>query len=433
MEFTADAQLRQGSHLFVNIAGRAVCLLHVVADYEGGGSFSNEAVFPLPQNFSLDVFDDFIQGILISWQKELDWEFIDCDTGVCVTMEGDDKGLDGTTLTVSPEYFVEDFHSTILGTEATLFDNSVRINGMASYFNSLGASELINVNIDWDGITVLALTDNPAVSPGNVCVKEFSIEHSEDFSNLHSMLSKILCTRISKQDVNQDFANIFHKKLIRSTSTKLWDLVRSYITIKLFELEDRFFQNFGFEGKDPHLMIGGDFVKLIPASYAFLSVIDGLQLRGRYKVSIDNSMRFVAGVVTQGDNRFICPFREIYPGNYIYLSTEKGGSGKKGKTSFQGKLKFDETPEDDSAELLLGQVGGMFTFETPGRGSFYLKPDRDVYFPNLEREDDFLKGGFKEENHKLVIDCRVIPVVYGPDVEANLERVPEWLQGIDIK
>jgi hypothetical protein len=435
MQFTAQAKLRQSSHLFVIVNGGSLSLFHVVADYEGGGSFSHQSDFPLPDGFSLEILDEFLSKVLLKWQKEISWELLDCEGEVCYipqnSQEEFDNGLDGATLIIDASYYVEDFKSTLLGVKAVQYDQQAMINGAAGYFDSLGASEMIFVNLGWDEIIVLALAQNKDIprQEGNICVKEFRIDNSFDLDSIYERISKVQGMSLSEAEVSNTLKNLFHKKICRSTSIEIADLLRSFVTIKLFDLQDSFFKQFGFNGTNPLLLIGGDLAKLLPRNYSVLSVIDGLQLRGSYEVGLDLESRFTAGAVTQRDREFICPLREIYPGGYRYVSTEKGGSGKMGKVAFRGEVKYNDERE---TSLILGQVGNIYTFNVQGEGEFFLKPAKNVYFPNLEREGDYLKGEFKDSTNKLVLDCRKIPVIYGPDVEANASRMRDWLQGLKL-
>jgi hypothetical protein len=201
-------------------------------------------------------------------------------------------------------------------------------------------------------------------------------------------------------------------------------------------------------------MISGDLIHLMPDEYSFLAVADGLGLRGRYRVFLDNFEKFKAGMVTQLDKSFACPIRELYPAGYVYISTEKGGSGRKGEVAFRGKLEFasQDVVEDsstsagreqtDNMNMILGQAGEIYTFPlfqkkkdgefVAAKGEYFLKPAKNVYFPNLEKDGEYLKGRFDERDCGLILDCRKIPVVYGPDESTNSSRVRNWLQGLDF-
>jgi hypothetical protein len=511
MEITSQAQLRESSHIFVVIKGGSLSLIHVVADYEGGRSFSHTFTVSLPRRFNLDHFDAFLANVLLKWQKNIDWEFIDCDSGVCLKAKESEWGLDGATILIASEFYVDGFTSSLLGVEAEEITDNMVIDGMASYFESLGASELVSVFLDWDEIVILVLARNPNIQDdtGKVYVKEFRIKNTFDVTQFPSSFSKVLSLNFGQEELAHYMYNVFHKRIDKSTSVKLWDIMRGYITLKLFELKDSVFKEFGFRGSNSILLVGGDLVRLAPQNFILLAVIDGLQLRGRYKISIDESQRLIAGVSTLGDRKFICPIDEVYPLGYNYLSTEKGGSGKKGNISFRGKLlgsdigdidqqrggtfnnksvsdvkkaffekdvgdvrennvlsknadngkNLDNDKNADNGKnagssknvgsskqaadgnkegndkrgdykFILGQVGRIYSFDIPGSGEYHLQPAKDVYFPNLVRDGKFLKGRFDDKCKKLIIDCRRIPVVYGPDVTSNAPRVRNWLQGI---
>lgn len=438
MQLSSLSQKGQSSHLFVVLSRGCLSCLLVVADYEGAGSFSEYCEFPVQVDFNVENLDSFLQSILEIWEEVIGWKILRCKDEICTPMTGQGEGIDSASLIVSKEYYSKGLRSLFLGVDAVLFSDKCLINGAASYMDSLGVTDMVSVFLNWDEIIVLALTRG---KDSNIKVKEFRIESDNSFSKLGPNIKNLLSVKFSKEDLKSVFANVMDTRIVSSRSLEVWDLLRSYVTVSLFNVRDRVFREFGMETKNALLTISGDIARVISRDQLFISVIDGLQLRGRYKVAIDTQSRMTVGAVSLGkdvDRReFICPIREIHPPGYMYLSMEKGGSGTLGKACFKGKIRGRVSSGDLSGskvndELIVGQVGQVYTFNVKGSGSILIKPEKSVYFPNLERKGQYLQAKFSEDINKIIVDCRRIPAVYGPDVSTNFRRVSNWIQGLNL-
>lgn len=420
----------QGSHLFVVLSRGCLSCLLIVADYEGAGSFSEYCEFPVPRDFDISNLDRFLESILRIWEEEIGWKILRCEGEVCTPMTGEGEGINGTSLIVSDEYYSKGLRSLLLGVDAVLFSDKHLINGMANYMDAMNVTDMVSVFLNWDEIIVLSLTRD---SDSNVKVREFRVEGDNNLNKLGPNIKNLLSVSFQEEDQKSIFANVMDTRIVSSRSPEIWDLLRSYVTVSLFNVRDRAFREFGMETKDALLTISGDIARVIPKDQLFISVIDGLQLRGRYKFAIDTQSRMMVGAVSLGKKEFICPIREVYPRGYMYLSMERGGSGILGKACFKGKVRKQVSSGDEFEDkMIVGQVGQLYTFDVKGRGNILLKPERSVYFPNLEKKGEYLQGSFSEDTDKVVVDCRRIPAVYGPDVGANFRRVSGWIQGLDL-
>jgi len=430
------SQKGQSSHLFVVLSGGCLSCLLVVADYEESRSFSEYCDFPVSRDFDILNLDSFLQDILGTWGEAIGWKILKCEDEVCMPMAGEGEGIDSASLIVSKEYYSKGLRSILLGVDAVLVSDKCLIDGMARYMGSLGVTDMISVFLDWDEIIVLFLTQtgkSDGSGGSNIKVREFRIEGDNSFHKLGPNIRNLLSVNFPGEDLKSVFANVMNMRIVRSRSPEVWDLLRSYITVSLFNVKDVIFRKFGMETKDALLTISGDMARVVPVDQLFISVIDGLQLRGRYKFAVDNQSRMTVGAVSLGKKEFACPIREVYPPGYMYISTEKGGSGVLGKACFRGKISHQSSHGNDLVEnMIIGQVGQMYTFDVKGEGNILIKPERSVYFPNLERQGEYLRGKFSEGIDKIVVDCRRIPAVYGPDVEANSRRVSGWLQGLNL-
>jgi hypothetical protein len=100
-----------------------------------------------------------------------------------------------------------------------------------------------------------------------------------------------------------------------------------------------------------------------------------------------------------------------------------------------GTGSVEKVEEDEAGEtLILGQTGNMYAYPVKGSSMLRLQPARSVFFPNLAREKiegkTYLTSELSSEISSVIVDCRKIPVVYGPDAEANHRRVSEWTHSL---
>jgi len=162
-----------------------------------------------------------------------------------------------------------------------------------------------------------------------------------------------------------------------------------------------------------------------------LALVDGLQLRGTFQMAIDRELRAVAGGVSYIQKRFAFPFSGLFASRYVYVSPEKGATGRTGEVAFRGRLVGSEDRVDDSEQFVLGQTGQIVNVTVPHGKKLYIDPAKSVYFPHLETvivdKKRTLAVDVPDGIEQVVIDCRTIPVVYGPDAHTNLRRVASWI------
>jgi len=247
-----------------------------------------------------------------------------------------------------------------------------------------------------------------------------------------TMVPSLLSTRMRKDVLIDALSNVRDRKVTAVGSDDVRDVLRGYVTGALFGMKDPEFQVFGSKS-DHGLIVTGDIARVLPEKNTILSVIDGLQLRGRYSIFVDREQRGVPAVVASESGAFIFPLPDIYPRRYEYISTQKGGSGKNGQTAFRGRIRQQGCVDDRDDIIIVGQTGHVYSFSVQGAGNVLLQPSKSVYFPAMEKvmmgEDVYVTTEYSSQSASVIVDCRTIPVVYGPDALANHQRISEWLRG----
>lgn len=434
MPFPARLETQGGSHLFVTLAGKCVSFLIVDSDVSGERPALYCRNFTIGSRVTPDNLDYFLAKALKVWSKEIDWDLVSCDDELCMLALSEGDTVDGVTLIVDRAFSKEPFHSMVLGVDAVVFDERMSVDAAANYLDVLEASAIINVVANWDGVRVYVTTGGEvARKGGGILVREMAIEQDMLEHIPEKTMPSLLGVSLRKDELIDLVANIRAQKVTEISSNAASDALRAFLTAALFNMRDQTLQVFGHDSPDPFLLISGEIARALPVSYLILSVIDGLQLRGRYTIGIDKNYASLPAAIVKAKRTVPIPVNSIYPLRYMYVSTEKGASGKDGQTSFRGRL-VEIGVEDEMGEMIVGQTGDIVTYATENPGKVLLQPARSVYFPNLIREkmgeEQYLVAEFSKRDAGVIIDCRKIPAVYGPDAQANMSRIRNWIQGL---
>ncbi len=338
----------QNSRLFVGLSGGCLSCFLADADYDASTFFLEHFATRIPQNFLLKDLDPFFENLLVEWGKELDRKLVDCTPGVCMPATHG-FGLNGATLVTSSEYYDTKFKSELLGVRPVIYDSGAQIEAVARATRDLEVSSLIYVQLNWDETAVFFATSKNH----NTHVSEFRVNSKLPFVHEIPNFSSFAAVKLEKDELHDFSLNLFDERPIFSQSSKVWDFLRCYISANLISIQDKVFREFGLNDENAQLIITGDLCRLIPQEQVLLAVVDGLQLRGHYRISID---RDNIGMVALNSNPETFPFaiNKIYPGGYIYISPEKGGTGKSGSRAFTGRI---DSGEQQDASLMLGQTG----------------------------------------------------------------------------
>jgi len=437
MQYPVLPDTERDSHLFVTLAGRTITWHLVHADYKDGTSEIETLVLPVPRDFSADELDDLLSQGFNVWAEDIGWDLIDCEKEICLLSLCEGECVAGASLIAAAPYDIEPINSLVLETSSEKFDSQSYIDAAAHYFRKFGLSHLVYVVLNWEGIRVLYVSNQGRTigSQEGIVVREMQIEPSflDDIST--SSLSSLLSVRV-RNDVRIDtISNVRTRGINTCVSQEVQDILRAYLTAALFGVKDSGLQSFGIDTPDGAVLITGDIPRSLPVASSILSVIDGLQLRGRYRIAVDRDLRSIPGGYAAKSKVFAFPMYSVFPVWYQYISTEKGGGGREGETAFRGFIRALYTDRNGIQEdLLVGQTGRIIASKVEGGGKLYLEPAKKVYFPNMMQEKYEGRRYFVAEYGSMVssviVDCRKIPVVYGPDAEANYKRVRDWIHSL---
>lgn len=422
----------KNSHLFSVIAQGKILVYFSFADYEENTSFSRYATYPLPSDFEISLFDALIRDILITWGSDIGLDLRTDSSGIFSAIFFQSQQIGGTSLIVDKSHYLEGYKSRVLNCGASPMGDDERLDYAAKYMRIFKPSDLLWVNIGWDKISVYFISKVGGVNSQEADIKEFSIDSDLMDKDMAAQLQNVIGVHIEKDNIRNILSNVLQKKIVTSTSTEVWDVLRSFVTTSLIKVKDSVFKSFGMKTDDAHLVITGDMSSVLSSETLFLSVIDGLQIRGRYRVILDRDQKSIVFGESLRGKSFVLPLAGIFEDRFLYLSCETDARTKEGDLAFTGKLESNLGKEGFNQEEIVGQVGYFHTFDLGGTGRITITSNGSVYFPNLARDGKNLVADFSSNDDKIIFDCRKIPIVYGPDENANLQRIKSWINGLKL-
>jgi hypothetical protein len=420
----------QNSHLYVVVTAGKVIGLFVYADYEENTSFSKYTVYPLPSDFQLSDIDHIIKDIIIAWGGLFGLDLRSDETGIVNSIYFDSKPIGGSELIVDAQYYNDKFRSSILNSDSISYGDDERLSSAIKYMKSYNPSDLVWVVLNWDKMSVYSLSRVGESQSVDVDLREFNVQNDISSKEILEQLESVVGVHIERENIKNTLANILSKEITVSKSVEVWDILRSFITANLIKVKDSSLKSFGMKTDDAHLVITGDIASALSEETLFISVIDGLQLRGRYKVVMDIQQRSIVAQSAIGSSQFACPLNELYFNRFMYISSESENKAKVGDQAFTGKIETTDKDEQIQIREIMGQVGQFHTVKLENIGTVQIKPAKSVYFPNIPKKGEYLTTGFSKIDSRMVIDCRKIPVVYGPDENANPQRIRTWVNGL---
>ncbi|MBN1618775.1 hypothetical protein JW887_05555 [Candidatus Dojkabacteria bacterium] len=441
---------RQDNRLIVAVTDVSVRFSLIISDYVTGDSLVTSDYVRIPTDFSLSLLDSLCAKFLKNWVREVDWKFINEDNSLIRPMQEDGLGVTEAFLLVCPKFYQKDFYSNVLGVRSVLYNDSSKSKEIIRIRELLEVDDLVVVDLGWDDIDVFHLGNNTNAQDSVVdSIKEYHSKFVSDIDNLLPLISNTLSVNINSQELDNFLHNVMKDPVLNCSSVDVKDIFRSLLTLKLIKIKDSEFNKLGRDGLRAALLITGDLTKILSNELIFLSVIDGLQLRGNFDVIFDNDENFINGSVVLNPELkkdFICSIKRLFNPSIKYLTCEGGNDSNIGSVCFKGHINFKEDnnisykeltllPDDKrtpSMEPILGVFGDFYTMNIHEAEYVKFRPQNGAFFPSLNGSNSEFSLSFKNPCDKLVIDCRESPIVYGPGIMQNRSRLSRWLNNLNL-
>jgi hypothetical protein len=243
-----------------------------------------------------------------------------------------------------------------------------------------------------------------------------------------------LSKHISSNFLSNIWGNFLLSPALQSNSLLFKDFVRSYITAQLLSLcsdSPRLNKDFGVKPFKNLLWVTGDLLDIPEFKETLISIIDGLELRGTFDLVFDKDdlihtfgKTFCLGEKSDEIDLeaevFLPKFTKVFAPDLDLKPDMK-------KVVFNGTL-FDTksksidvfAPSLELTEIKIKSPKTMYL-----EGTFIKKAYIEGYGKFFEfrcAKDEILW-------EKIILDCRVKPVIYGPDAKANNIKFNMWLSG----
>jgi len=239
------------------------------------------------------------------------------------------------------------------------------------------------------------------------------------------------------------WANYILKPSLGVLGGSLLDVLRSYITVQLFSsFNDHtdMFKGFGTDKNVKSLIVvSGLIQRNLSHKQMLLTILDGLQMRGRFDVIWDVDEKFITlgdqyaqginatdYIVTSSQLKFI-PHRVYCP--------EIPGKGTDNKVVFDAQninTQTGETSEssDSTLQPIYALSNQLMEYEVPNSGKSFITGSfiKGAYVEGCD-EEITLSSDASEDIHyeKIFVDARFKPIIYGPTTKVNKKNLNKWL------
>jgi hypothetical protein len=230
------------------------------------------------------------------------------------------------------------------------------------------------------------------------------------------------------------WGNFLQNPVFRTDSEILRDFVRAYITIQLLSLcsdNPKISKDFGVKPGKNLLWLTGDLIDIPNFKELLIAIIDGLQLRGSFDLVLDeDSLIYTFGkafCLGENSDEIVLKKESFLPKFTKVLAPDIDLRPDSRKALFHGALYGRKDESTDvfamSSEITQIKIKDPKTMYLEGRfvkSAYIEKYKKDFEIQCSENGIDF---------EQIVLDCRIKPVTYGPNVRVNNIKFNMWLSG----
>ena len=230
------------------------------------------------------------------------------------------------------------------------------------------------------------------------------------------------------------WGNFLQKPVFRSNSAILHDFIRAYITIQLLSLcseNPRIGKDFGVKPGKILLWITGDLIDIPNFKEMLVAIIDGLQLRGVFDLVLDeDSLIYTFGkafCLGEKSDEIYLEKENFLPKFTKVLAPDIDMRPDNRKAVFHGTL---YGRKDESSEVF-AMTSEITEISVKDPRTMYLEGRfiKNAYIEKYRKDFEIQCYDNGVEFEQIVLDCRIKPVVYGPNIRANNIKFNMWLSG----
>lgn len=413
---------------------------YILSDYTD----LNALRFLLDDNvFTKGFWFDFFDNL----EKVFNWDIVDRDKGSLFTFrkfmeEGD--GITGVRVQVddNQRYFsnifdsVRDFSPDISLRVVDDKDMYAVLDGLCDRMN---CDDMMYVDMDTYDFSIFRVSRvyEKGKAMDQKLYTKSKMSWKDDISLIDSLkddrFRAFLSADISESNLVNMWGNFVLDKPLTVKDPHLLDVIRGYATIQNFSIyqdNKKKIESFGKEYTNSVLIVSGSIPRVLGKSKTLLTIIDGLELGGNFDCYFDWDSRLIA---------FGKSFIEATNSSDIIL-TKKVVLPPMTKVY----MPYVKTKQKDRVVL----SGGIESVSTD-KSDFYILSSQYTYMELPKHRDKLLingvfKNGAKQqplgetelnlvsipeinEVEALLFDCRIRPIIYGPDAYANRIKLQSWI------
>jgi hypothetical protein len=249
-----------------------------------------------------------------------------------------------------------------------------------------------------------------------------------------SRFKAFLATELSNKEILNYWSNFVLNRVLYSEDPNLVDILRGYSTIQshsIFRDNKEKVENFGLSKGESAVIVSGYIPRILGQSKTLLSIIDGLELIGKFDCFWDLDMKLLAygKSYTQGINAMdiILTRKEVFSlASRVVIPHTK--AQKKSKVIFSGSI---ESLGSERSEIFA--LSSEYTYVKFPEHSQKLVVEGELKNGAIGQPHGFKTIGFvsnpeTKKYESLLIDGRPRPVVYGPDSYSNKLKLQRWMK-----
>lgn len=392
------------------------------------------------KNFWYEYFDNL--------EKVFSWNIVDKNIFELMTFrkfadQGD--GISGIRILVdeNQEFFNKIFTSLrSFSNDITLriIDDGYVYNLVEGLATRLGYDDLLFVEMDLLDFKIYRAKKTISTKGGieSFVVTKSKMSWNNDFGVIDSIKDSrfraFLSSDIPQKELLDYWSNFVLNRVFFSEDPNMLDLLRSYCTIQCHSMYQDGMEKLEKFGSTPNsaIITSGLLPLLLGNQKTLLSIIDGLELEGKFDYFFDNE-------------RVLLSYGKSYinsPASTDIVLTRKNILSKATKVLIpdlhrvSGKNKIILGGYTDSLSIGKGEffaISPEFTYiELPkSRDKLVVEAEfkNGAYMRNTENEKEisFVSTPEKQAYDSILIDGRPKPVIYGPDVYSNRIKLQMWI------
>ena len=455
------SSLSKNAYLSIYISHNFLCASLAYTDQDDEKSYilSDKTFLPLNiANLKSSDFFEYWSSYFKTLEKKWNWNFLEKPKtnqgsfkAEFVNFKSEGVGISGCKVSISKNNanYQEIFQSL------REFSLSVRIIGIDSesdkellekFANSLGYDDVLLLDLHSRFFKIARVEKREQKGK-----KDLSKIHLLDYAyedirinwgNVQDLLNllnankyKTFLSKFTPSNMMSNvWANFLQNPIFKTDSEILKDFIRAYITIQLLSLcseNPRVMKDFGVKPCKSLLWITGDLIEIPTFRELLISVIDGLQIRGTFDFVVDgNSLIYTYGKTfsyAQKSDEIFLTKETFLPKFTMVLAPDIDLKADSRKSVFHGAL-FGR--KDESIDIF-AMSSEITQVDIKDPETMYLEGKfiKNAYIEKYRKGMEFycLQDGIAYE--KIILDCRIKPAVYGPNIRANSIKFDIWLSG----